>query len=108
MIQELLIRFFVSALSLDYSIGGSYFDDGKKIKRIKYFFLDLKNIYKKNSDKFFQKEIYLKKIKDEELYAYNVYQIEGKGKSLFSNIEGDENTIMGLPIKQIKEFLNNL
>ena len=51
---------------------------------------------------------YLTKIKDNELYAYNVYQIEGEGKSLFSNIEGDENTIMGLPIKQIKEYLNSL
>ena len=48
---------------------------------------------------------YLAKIKDKELYAYNVYQIEGEGKSLFSKIEGDENTIMGLPIKQIKEYL---
>ena len=51
---------------------------------------------------------YLAKIKDKELYAYNVYQIEGEGKSLFSNIEGDENTIMGLPIKQIREYLNSL
>jgi len=51
---------------------------------------------------------YLEKIKDEVLYAYNVYQIEGEGKSLFSNIEGDKNTIMGLPIKQIKEYLNIL
>ena len=50
---------------------------------------------------------YLNKIKDRELYAYNVYQIEGEGKSLFSKIEGDENTVMGLPIKQIKEYLNN-
>ena len=50
---------------------------------------------------------YLSKIKDEALYAYNVYQIEGEGKSLFSKIEGDENTIMGLPIKHIKEYLNN-
>jgi len=48
---------------------------------------------------------YLKKIKDEALYAYNVYQIEGEGRSLFSKIEGDEDTIMGLPIKQIKEYL---
>jgi len=48
---------------------------------------------------------YLAKIKDKELYAYNVYQIEGEGRSLFSKIEGDENTIMGLPIKQIKEYL---
>jgi len=50
---------------------------------------------------------YLAKIKDEALYAYNVYQIEGEGRSLFSKIEGDEYTIMGLPIKQIKEYLNN-
>ena len=49
--------------------------------------------------------IYLSKITDEALYAYNVYQIEGEGKSLFSNIDGDENTIMGLPIKKIKEYL---
>jgi len=48
---------------------------------------------------------YLAKIKDTTLYAYNVYQIEGEGRSLFSKIEGDENTIMGLPIKQIKEYL---
>ena len=51
---------------------------------------------------------YLLKITDEALYAYNVYQIEGEGKSLFSKIDGDENTIMGLPIKKIKEFLKNL
>ena len=50
--------------------------------------------------------LYLSKISDEVLYAYNVYQIEGEGRNLFSNIEGDENTIMGLPIKQIKEYLN--
>ena len=50
---------------------------------------------------------YLAKIDDEALYAYNVYQIEGRGRSLFSNINGDENTIMGLPIKKIKEYLNN-
>ena len=50
---------------------------------------------------------YLTKIKDEKLYAYNVYQIEGEGRSLFSKIEGDENTIMGLPVKQIKEYLKN-
>ena len=50
---------------------------------------------------------YLIKIKDKELYAYNVYQIEGEGRSLFLKIEGDENTIMGLPINQIKEYLNN-
>ena len=51
---------------------------------------------------------YLTKIKDKELYAYGVYQIEANGKSLFSKIEGDENTIMGLPVKQIKEYLNTL
>ena len=52
-------------------------------------------------------KIYLSKIRDEELYAYNVYQIEGEGRNLFLNIEGDEDTIMGLPIKKIKEYLNN-
>ena len=52
-------------------------------------------------------ESYLSKISDEDLYAYNVYQIEGEGKNLFSNVEGDENTIMGLPIKKIKEYLDN-
>ena len=51
---------------------------------------------------------YLAKIKDEALYAYNVYQIEGEGRSLFLKIEGDEDTIMGLPVKQIKEYLNTL
>ena len=51
---------------------------------------------------------YLSKIKDKELYAYGVYQIEAGGRSLFSNIEGDEDTIMGLPVKQIKEYLNTL
>ena len=50
---------------------------------------------------------YLAKISDEALYAYNVYQIEGEGRSLFSKIEGDEDTIMGLPVKKIKEYLSN-
>ena len=50
---------------------------------------------------------YLSKITDETLYAYNVYQIEGEGRALFSKINGDENTIMGLPIKKIKKYLNN-
>ena len=49
---------------------------------------------------------YLTKIKDKELYAYGVYQIEADGRSLFSKIEGDENAIMGLPVKEIKEYLN--
>ena len=53
-------------------------------------------------------KLYLSKIKDEALYAYNVYQIEGEGRSLFSKIEGNKDTIMGLPIKQIKEYLENL
>ena len=53
-------------------------------------------------------EIYLSKIPDDQLYAYNVYQIEGEGKNLFLNIEGDINTIMDLPIKKIKEYLKNL
>ena len=50
---------------------------------------------------------YLSKISDEALYAYNVYQIEGEGRNLFTNISGDENTIMGLPIKNIKDYLDN-
>jgi len=51
---------------------------------------------------------YLAKISDDNLYAYNVYQIEGEGRNLFSNITGDENTIMGLPIIKIKEYLDTL
>ena len=59
---------------------------------------------------FTEKELeqYLSKINDEALFAYNVYQIEGEGKNLFSKIEGDENTIMGLPINKIKDYLNKL
>ena len=51
---------------------------------------------------------YLSKITDETLYAYNVYQIEGEGRSLFASIEGDEDTIMGLPVKKIKEYISSL
>ena len=51
---------------------------------------------------------YLSKITDENLYAYNVYQIEGEGRNLFSKIEGDENTIMGLPVIKIKHYIENL
>ena len=51
---------------------------------------------------------YLSKISDETLYAYNVYQIEGEGRRLFASIEGDEDTIMGLPVKKIKEYLGSL
>ena len=60
--------------------------------------------------KFTLKELedYLSKISDEALYAYNVYQIEGLGKTLFSKIKGDNDTIMGLPVKKIKEYLNNI
>ena len=59
---------------------------------------------KKMSDE--ELKIYLSKINDKTLYAYNVYQIEGEGRTLFSKIEGDKNTIMGLPINKIKEYLN--
>ena len=52
-------------------------------------------------------KVYLSKITDEALYAYNVYQIEGEGRNLFSNITGDEDTIMGLPVFKIKEYLEN-
>ena len=60
--------------------------------------------------KFTLKELedYLSKISDEALYAYNVYQIEGLGKTLFSEIKGDNDTIMGLPVKKIKEYLKNI
>ena len=60
---------------------------------------------KKFSDK--ELEEYLSKISDESLYAYNVYQIEGEGKNLFLKIDGDKNTIMGLPIEKIQEYLNS-
>ena len=63
--------------------------------------LSMKNMTKE------ELKTYLEKISDEALYAYNVYQIEGEGRSLFSKIEGDEDTIMGLPVKKIKEYLNN-
>jgi len=55
---------------------------------------------------FLELENYLKKISDKDLYPYNVYQIEGEGRNLFSKIEGDQDTIMGLPVKKIKEYLN--
>ena len=60
--------------------------------------------------KFLDKDLkkYLSRISDEALYAYNVYQIEGVGRNLFLEIEGDKNTIMGLPIKKIKEYLNKI
>ena len=63
-------------------------------------FLTMKNF----SDSYLEE--YLAKISDEALYSYNVYQIEGEGRDLFSKIDGDENTIMGLPIKRIKEYLD--
>ena len=53
-------------------------------------------------------KIYLSKISDETLYAYNVYQIEGEGRTLFASINGDEDTIMGLPIKKIQEYLTTI
>ena len=55
-----------------------------------------------------QLKIYLSKVKDKELFAYGVYQVEAGGKDLFSKIEGNEDSIMGLPIKQIKEYIENL
>ena len=61
---------------------------------------------KKMSDEELKK--YLSKITDEALYAYNVYQIEGEGRTLFSRIEGDEDTIMGLPVKKVEEYINSL
>ena len=52
-------------------------------------------------------KVYLSRISDEALYSYNVYQIEGEGRNLFSNINGDKDTIMGLPVFKIKEYLKN-
>jgi septum formation protein len=63
-------------------------------------FLTMKKITEENLKN------YLSKISDQTLYAYNVYQIEGEGKNLFLKIEGDNDTIMGLPIKKIKEYLS--
>ncbi len=65
-------------------------------------------IYNKKQLSLDEIKSYLAKIGDKELYAYGVYQIESDGKSLFLKIEGDEETIMGLPIKQIKEYLNTI
>ena len=68
---------------------------------------DVSNLTMKqlNSDEI---KSYLVKIRDKELYAYGVYQIEADGRSLFSKIEGDEDTIMGLPVKQIKKYLSTI
>jgi len=71
-----------------------HYSDKAKLTMKNFEILDLKN--------------YLAKITDEALYAYNVYQIEDSGKDLFLKIEGNENTIMGLPIEKIKEYLKNL
>ena len=69
-------------------------------------FTDRASLTMKNMKEKEMKE-YLSKISDEALYAYNVYQIEGVGRSLFSKIEGNENTIMGLPVERIKDYLKN-
>ncbi len=64
-------------------------------------FLTMKNFSDQNLKN------YLSRISDKALYAYNVYQIEGEGRSLFTKIDGDENTVMGLPVKRIKAYLEN-
>ena len=64
--------------------------------------MKMKNFLRKDLDD------YLSKISDKNLYSYNVYQIEGEGKKLFSEIKGDVDTIMGLPIKNIKKYLENI
>ena len=82
--------------SVCFSKNGSMiwnYTDKAELTMKKFTYDDLKN--------------YLSKIKDEALYSYNVYQIEGEGKNLFLKVEGDKDTIMGLPIKKIKEYLNN-
>ena len=70
-------------------------------------FSDASNLTMKKLN-FDEIQSYLSKVKDKELYAYGVYQVEADGRSLFSKIEGDENTIMGLPIKQIKKYLEKM
>ena len=67
-------------------------------------YTDKANLLMKKLSEVEMKELFIK-ISDEALYAYNVYQIEGEGRKLFLDIKGDENTIMGLPIKKIKEYL---
>ena len=81
----------------------SMYKNGKEI----WNYTDQASLTMKN---FTDKELinYLSKIKDNDLYAYNVYQIEGEGRGLFHKIEGDENTVMGLPVNKIKEYINNL
>ena len=69
-------------------------------------FTDMASLTMKNFNEN-ELKVYLSKIPDEILYAYNVYQIEGEGRNLFLEIKGDENTIMGLPIKKIKDYLSN-
>ena len=71
-----------------------------------WHYTDKASLTMKNMTEMQLKE-YLSKISDEALYAYNVYQIEGEGRFLFSKIEGDEDTIMGLPVKKIKDYLRN-
>ncbi len=71
-----------------------------------WHYTDKAQLYMKNH-KLEELESYLSKISDENLYAYNVYQIEGLGKTLFSDIRGDNDTIMGLPVKKIKDYLKN-
>ena len=88
-------HFLISSVCL--SKNGSMFwnyTDRAKLKMKNFTDEELKN--------------YLSKISDETLYAYNVYQIEGEGRSLFASIEGDEDTIMGLPVKKIKEYIGSL
>jgi len=70
-------------------------------------YTDSSNLTMKNL-KLDEIKLYLAKIRDKELFAYGVYQIEADGRSLFEKIEGDENTIMGLPVKQIKAYLDSL
>jgi len=88
-------HFLISSVCL--SINGKMiwnYSDKAKLTMKNFEILELKN--------------YLEKVTDKALYAYNVYQIEGLGKDLFLKVEGNENTIMGLPIEKIKEYLENL
>ena len=79
----------------------------KTSDKFKNILLPFSNRTKLSQNNIDQLEEYLSKISDKALYSYNVYQIEGEGRNLFSKIDGDEDTIMGLPIKKIKEYLKD-
>ena len=102
-LREKIVNFlFYIHLYLNKLIGYAYYDQKKS--NTGYWSSEQRNTHVTCDEL----KLYLSKIEDEKLYAYNVYQIEGEGKNLFNSIKGDMDTIMGLPIKKIKEYLSNL